>query len=310
MIHDADSVTSASSFGARWRLYLHQRFPLTLYVPVIAVFTWSTLVYATSVRGQHESPSASALAVAFVVVLLLFLQLRIADEFKDFEDDLRFRPYRPVPRGIITLRGLGWLWLIAATIQATASALLGMHVLVALIAVWAYSGLMAREFFVRDWLKAHPVAYMASHMVIIGLIVAYVAACAGVRASATPLLWLAGTSYLSFCVFEVGRKIRSPADEEEGVETYSAIWGMRRAVASWLAAMVGAGVLATFAARAMGQALPAAAVAAAIIFLAIAVAGRFLADPKPESGERFLAVSGAWLVLTFLTLGFAAWARI
>ena len=49
--------------------------------------------------------------------LLFFLQLRIADEFKDFEDDARYRPYRPVPRGLVTLRELAWVGVGAAAIQ-------------------------------------------------------------------------------------------------------------------------------------------------------------------------------------------------
>ena len=40
---------------------------------------------------------------------VFFLQLRIADEFKDFAEDSRFRPYRPVPRGLVTLTELGWV---------------------------------------------------------------------------------------------------------------------------------------------------------------------------------------------------------
>ena len=38
------------------------------------------------------------------------LQLRLADEFKDFEEDSRYRPYRPVPRGLVSLRDLAWVW--------------------------------------------------------------------------------------------------------------------------------------------------------------------------------------------------------
>ena len=38
----------------------------------------------------YAAPSAAALGVAFVTSLLFFLQLRIADEFKDFEEDARF----------------------------------------------------------------------------------------------------------------------------------------------------------------------------------------------------------------------------
>ena len=32
--------------------------------------------------------------------------------------------------------------------------------------VWIYMGLMGREFFVSRWLKAHPLIYMLSHMVL------------------------------------------------------------------------------------------------------------------------------------------------
>jgi len=307
---EADRVTRASSFGARWRLYFRERFPLLLHAPVIAVFSWSSFAYVRALQGDRAFPAAVPLAVAFVVVLLCFLQLRILDEFKDFEDDSRFRPYRPVPAGIVTLRSLGWLWVIAAVVQVAASALLGAHVLLMLIVVWGYSGLMAVEFFARTWLKARPVAYMASHMVVIPLIVAYIAACAGAREPVTPLLWFAGMSYLSFCVFEIGRKIRSPADEQEGVETYSALWGRRGAVSRWLAVMAGAGVLGIFAAREI-DALPlTTGLAAAAFVLAAGYGRKFLTDPRPARGKIFLALSGIWLVAMFLALGLGAWAPL
>ena len=298
------------SFGSRWRVYFRERFPLPLQAPVIAVFSSSVFVFASAIRGQGGRPSSSAAAVAFAVVLLVFLQLRILDEFKDFEQDRRFRPYRPVPRGIVTLRELGGLGVAAALAQVAASALVGTRALVALAVVWAYAALMATEFFVPAWLKAHPVAYMASHMVVIPLIVAYVATCAGARTPAAPLMWLAGMSYLSFCVFEIGRKIRSPADEQEGVETYSASWGRRRAVVAWLVAMAGAGAFAALAARHVGAGPAAAGLAAALIVIAAAVASRFLADPRPERGRWFFAMSGVWLVLMYLALGVGAWTRL
>ena len=61
------------------------------------------------VRGEDSWPEWRGLVVAFVTCFLFFLQLRIADEFKDFEEDTRYRPYRPVPRGLVTLRELGWI---------------------------------------------------------------------------------------------------------------------------------------------------------------------------------------------------------
>jgi len=309
MRSQADRLAGNLSVAMRWRLYFRERFPLALHAPVIAVFSGSSFAYSWVVRGQR-GPPALGLAVAFAVVLLFFLQLRFLDEFKDYSEDLRFRPYRPVPRGIVTLRSLGRLGVVTAAIQAIASALLGTHVLIALVVVWAYSGLMAAEFFAHRWLRAHPLVYLASHMVVVPLIVGYVATCAGVQVIAAPLLWLGAMSYMSFCVFEIGRKIRSPADEQQGVETYSALWGRRRAAMAWLAAMAAAGAFAALAARPIDALALTLGLAASVIGLATAVGAWFLADPRPGRGKAFLAMSGVWLVVIYLALGVGAWLRI
>jgi len=57
-------------------------------------------------------------AAAFATVLLFFLQLRIADEFKDYEEDRRCRPHRPVPRGLVSLGELKAVAGAAAVVQA------------------------------------------------------------------------------------------------------------------------------------------------------------------------------------------------
>ncbi len=77
---------------------------------------------------------------------------------------------------------------------------------------------------------------MASHMLILPLVDLYATACdwrVGGRAPAPPdgLAWFLVVSYLNGMVIEIGRKTRAPADEEHGVETYSALWGVRGAVA-------------------------------------------------------------------------------
>jgi len=131
-----------------------------------------------------------------------------------------------------------------------------------------------------------------------------------VQTPTVPLMWLAGMSYLSFCVFEIGRKIRAPADEEEGVDTYSALWGRRSAVFAWLLAMAGAGAFAALAARHVGAWRVAAGLAAAGIAVAAAVGTRFLADARPKRGRWFFAMSGVWLVVMYLALGVGAWMRL
>ena len=87
----------------RWIVYQRERFPVAGHGPLVAAFSASAVCFSSLVRGRVAAPSAIALLVAFLTSLLFFLQLRIADEFKDFEEDSRYRPYRPVPRGLVTL---------------------------------------------------------------------------------------------------------------------------------------------------------------------------------------------------------------
>jgi len=93
----------------RWQLYQRERFPILTYAPLIAAFSFSAVSVSAFLRGQGVPAEARGFLVAFISVFLFFLQLRIADEFKDHEDDARFRPYRPVPRGLVTLPELGTL---------------------------------------------------------------------------------------------------------------------------------------------------------------------------------------------------------
>ena len=93
----------------RWWVYQRERFPLLGHGPLIAAFSFSALSFSTMLRGERQWPSPAAFLVAFATCFLFFLQLRLADEFKDFEEDSRYRPYRPVPRGLVTLRELAWV---------------------------------------------------------------------------------------------------------------------------------------------------------------------------------------------------------
>src|SRR5260370_16888606 len=115
-------------------------------------------------------PSLAAAGVAFLSATLSFLQLRLADEFKDFEEDSRYRPYRPIPRGLIKLKELGWVWVASAAFQLLLALLLKPPLAVFLVLVWIYLLLMSKEFFVKSWLKARPFTSISTHIPIIPLI--------------------------------------------------------------------------------------------------------------------------------------------
>ena len=89
----------------RWWTYQNERFPLFAHGPLIAAFSACAVSFSSLLRGALV-PGWQMFVTAFGVCLLMFLQLRIADEFKDADEDARWRPYRPVPRGLVTLAEL------------------------------------------------------------------------------------------------------------------------------------------------------------------------------------------------------------
>jgi 4-hydroxybenzoate polyprenyltransferase len=257
-------------------------------------------------RDRIAWPDWHALVTAYVTAFLFFLQLRIADEFKDFEEDSRYRPYRPVPRGLVTLRELGWVGAAAAAIQLGVALWLKPSLALLLAGVWVYLVLMSKEFFVPRWLKARPVLYMLSHMVIVPLVDFYATACDWWPVLGRPpqgLFWFVAVSYCNGLVIEIGRKVRAPADEEEGVNTYSALWGPRGAVTAWLTAMLLTAACAVMGAQPIDFVLPVAVWLAVLLLAGFAVAWRFLRAPDTKGGKRIETLSGLWTIGMYLSIG-------
>ena len=291
----------------RWWIYQKERFPIFAHGPLILAFSLSAMGYSALLRGENSLRPAAAI-VAFVTALLFFLQLRIADEFKDAEDDARWRPYRPVPRGLVTLQELGWIGFGAAVIQLAGSLWLRPLQALLLVAAWIWLGLMSKEFFIHEWLKAHPVIYMLSHMVIMPVFDIYATACDWLMAGAEApggLGWFLAVSYLNGIVIEIGRKIRSPQDEEAGVETYSVLWGRGRALLVWLGAMLLTAVCAWRGALLINFATPVALLLALLLSFAAILAVTFSTAPLPGRGKRIELFSGVWTLLMYLSLGAA-----
>lgn len=293
----------------RWIVYQHERFPLVSHVPLIAAFSASAVCFSSLLRGHAAAPSAAALAAAFVTSLLFFLQLRIADEFKDVDEDARYRPYRPVPRGLVTLRELAWLAPAAAAVQLGVALLLKPPLVWLLLLTWAYLALMTREFFAARWLRAHPVAYMTSHMLILPLVDLYATACdwrvAGLTRPPAGLAWFLVVSFLNGLVVEIGRKTRAAADEEHGVETYSALWGRGRAVAGWLLAVLLTAAAAWQASLRTGTTGATVAILIVLILSCSVVARHFVRSSRPGTGKWLETMAGVWTVTMYIALGVA-----
>ena len=291
----------------RWWIYQRERFPVLVHSPVILAFSLSAISFSALLRGSSSLPGWKPCAVAFASSFLTFLELRLADEFKDFDEDSRFRPYRPVPRGLIRLRELGWLWGGCMAIQLLLALWLAPRLVSLLVATWLYLGLMSKEFFVRRWLKARPIVYLVSHMAIMPLVDLYATACdwapLGNLRPPRGLFWFLIVSLFNGMVVEIGRKIRSPQDEEKGVETYSFLWGRRKAVAVWIALMMVTAMLAEVAARHIAFQTQAAIGLGVWVLLTCALGVVFLKQRKTGGGRALESMAGIWSLVLYLSLG-------
>ncbi len=304
----------------RWWIYQRERFPVVAHGLLIAAFSSSAVCFSALLRGRESGADAAtfapalpeplSLVVAFATAFLFFLQLRIADEFKDFEEDSRYRPYRPVPRGLVSLRELGIVFALAALVQLALAVWLNRGLLVLLGVTWTYLVLMSKEFFIAEWLKRRHILYMVSHMAIVPLVDFYATACDWRPAEERPppgLLWFVVVSYFNGLVIEIGRKIRGPQDEEEGVNTYSRIWGMKNAVLVWLGAMSLTWSFACCAAWQIGFLGPAIIVLALLLSGAIVTCAGFFREPTLKRSKRIEAFAGIWTLTLYLILGVIPW---
>ena len=72
-------------------IYQRERFPVLKNGLLILILSVSTLCFTRVLRNNYEFPSLEEAVIVFVIMFIFFLQLRIADEFKDFEELSDFR---------------------------------------------------------------------------------------------------------------------------------------------------------------------------------------------------------------------------
>ncbi|WP_310599968.1 UbiA family prenyltransferase [Desulfobulbus sp.] len=293
-------------FYRRFWIYQKERFPLVAHTPLILAFSYCAVSISSRLRDDvwPQWPSA---AVAFLTCLLFFLQLRIADEFKDNAEDARYRPYRPVPRGLVKLGELGRLFALAGLLQLAAALWWSPPLAVLLLVTWGYLAAMSFEFGMRNWLKARPIVYLWTHMLIMPLIDLYASSTdwmvAGLAFPPHGLLFFLAASFFNGVVIEIGRKIRVPSQEEEGVETYSFLWGCSKAALVWWLMVLATavfGCLTAWKAGALAAIGPLLLVAACGCGIVVAV---FLCRQTERLAKMFEPASALWTLCLYLSLG-------
>jgi len=293
-------------FAQRLWIYQAERFPIFKHGLAIAVFALAGTAQPHLASGAHVfDPAAPVVAVA--VCFLAFLQLRIADEHKDHEDDRRFRPDRPVPRGLIDLRELRWIGAAAAAAQVALAWALEPALLVFLAGIWLWMALMTAEFFAPRALKARPMLYLASHMAITPLIALFAVACGWTAAGMTfqlepAVIAFLALAYANGAAIEISRKTWAPNDERRGVETYSRLWGpLGAACGAAIAISVGWG-LACSLLYAAGAATWLIGVMSALALMALAAASAYAHRPRTLRAKLLESAVGIWVLGSYFAL--------
>lgn len=309
----SDAVTVAKPLLLRLWMYQKERFPLHKHGLLVAAFTFAGMSLSAALRGELAVPHAVAYAACLATTLTTFLQLRIADEHKDQKEDALYRPYLPVPRGLVSLAELRVVFVATVVLQVGVNVMFSPSLLTLLSVIWVYLFFMSKEFFASQWLRKHPVAYLLSHMTILPLIDAYITACDWLPAHSAPPVGLIPFLLLSFfngLVLEIGRKIRSPHEEEPGVETYSILWGPRPSVTVWCAAIATAAMFATLTAAASGGLIVVSVAAVLLICCVRSLAKRVASGQLKHCANRMETLSASWLLVIYLCLGLSPFLRL
>ena len=100
------AVQNTDPFYKRIFQYQKERFPVLGHGVLISAFTFSAVSYSRICRGAEGFIPIKDFLIGIWATITLFMLVRIFDEFKDKEDDAKYRSYLPVPRGLVSLKEL------------------------------------------------------------------------------------------------------------------------------------------------------------------------------------------------------------
>ena len=294
------------SFWRRWWVYQRERFPVLKFAPLLAAFSFCGVCLSRLMLLEYGWPTFGSSLTAFVCVFLFFLQLRFLDEFKDAEVDARYRPERPVPRGLVSLRQIGAAFAVTLAVQALLVIWLQPLLLTLLVAVWAYMALMTVEFFVPEWIKPRLLTYMWTHMLIMPIMDLFATGCDWMLVRTLPppgLLLFLVVSFFNGLLIELGRKTWAPEQERQGVDSYSSYCGLGKALGLFRLILAASYLGTLGVAFQVNFTVPAAIIMTGLLLAGLRLLSRFTAMPEAGHAKKLETFSGIWVIVCYLMMG-------
>lgn len=199
------------------RLWIFQRERAPLYGVAIMALVTCGVIY-----NFASSPLRNYLTAAIIIALYL-LQIRTADEKKDFEHDNKYHPTRPVQRGIVTLSELAVINKLCIGLQLLLYAsFLDWRIFGLGLLSQGYAILTKKEFFVRDWIRQHFYIYYLTHYM--QLVILFYAMTQIIQPNQISPWVFVGLFMAGVITTELGRKMFAVEDDTTD-DTYSAQLG-------------------------------------------------------------------------------------
>ncbi len=221
------------NFIKKWYTYQKERFPILIFVIYVLSIVIGIFGFVNFYTPKREPEINYIIIIPMTIVTFLqFLMVRIVDEFKDYKEDCKYRPYRPVPRGLIKLKELKILFIICALLQiiitlvATKNRIIS---IIYLLIMWIFFAIMSKGFFIKKILEKHLLLEVLLDEIMMPLMVIYISSFIeiGINKNTWKILLL---SYIISWIVEIARKIRTKEQEEKGVKTYTAMFGIPKTI--------------------------------------------------------------------------------
>ncbi len=283
-----------------WIVLIKERFNPAQYIPMIFAFVLANGIYISKAENLDWTPLR--FVFVFLMILSFFFRMRLFDEIKDYEVDLKINPTRPLARGILKIPQVKKAIFILILFELCISGYLGMWPFIVHALAIAYSLLMYEEFFIGDFLRPHLTTYAISHT-FVSILLGISSAVALNDFSPQGLhpyhICFFLMNWAIFNLFEFARKTFAATEEKKDSPSYSSLFGPRRAYALSMTEAIIAVMLVQTALKnplMIGYQTPL-FMAFFMIYLATTCGYFFKATEK--SAKIFRAITGVYLLLNY-----------
>ncbi len=281
----------------KWFQFIKERFSPAAYIPMIVVFTALNGLYVAQVTSGEWL--WDRFAWALLLMLSFFFRMRLFDEIKDYEVDLKINPTRPLARGLITIPQVKKALLFLIVLELAVAFYLGWDCFTFHALAIGYSLLMYEEFFIGDFLRPHLTTYAVTHTFSSFLLAISAAlAVTGLEVTEFPLPAFAFLlmNWAFFNLFEFARKTFATGEERPHVPSYSNIFGRKGAwFLSISQVVIGVALVSTLNVNPL-------VIGAMVVYVILSAA--YLVKDSAAAAKFFRNISGVYLLVHYLILIF------